>query len=141
MFMRKKKTFILDCPILFKKKLLFYLDKRSRFCFLDNNNNYSKYSSFDYLAAFGVKKKISPEKNIFGSFKSFLDRNKDWVFGHFSYDLKNELENLNSLNKDSFEFKKLNFFIPFYIFKVKKIEPLQLFMILQNQIFHLYIIK
>ena len=119
MFMRKKKTFILDCPTLFKKKLLFYLDKRSRFCFLDNNNNYNKYSSFDYLAAFGIKKKISPEKNIFSSFKSFLDRNKDWVFGHFSYDLKNELENLNSLNKDYFEFKKLNFFIPFYIFKVK----------------------
>ena len=47
MFMRKKKTFILECPTLFKKKLLFYLDKRSRFCFLDSNNNYNKYSSFD----------------------------------------------------------------------------------------------
>jgi hypothetical protein len=62
MFMRKKKTFILDCPTLFKKKLLFYLDKRSRFCFLDSNNNYNKHSSFDYLAAFGVKKKLVQKK-------------------------------------------------------------------------------
>ena len=47
-------------------------------------------------------------------------KNKDWVFGHFSYDLKNEIEDLKSENKDFFEFDKLNFFIPYYIFKVKK---------------------
>ena len=40
---------------------------KSRFCFLDSNNHTTKYSSFDYLAAFGVKKKCSPKKNIFNS--------------------------------------------------------------------------
>jgi len=118
MFMRKKKTFILDCPSSFKKKLIFFLEKKSRFCFLDSNN--SSRSSFDYLAAFGVKKNCCPKKNIFKSFQKFLDNNKDWVFGHFSYDLKNEIEDLKSENKDFFEFDKLNFFIPYYIFKVKK---------------------
>ena len=118
MFMRKKKTFILDCPSSFKKKLIFFLEKKSRFCFLDSNN--SSRSSFDYLAAFGVKKNCCPKKNIFKSFQKFLDDNKDWVFGHFSYDLKNEIEDLKSENKDFFEFDKLNFFIPYYIFKVKK---------------------
>ena len=118
MFMRKKKTFILDCPSSFKKKLIFFLEKKSRFCFLDSNT--SSTSSFDYLAAFGVKKTCCPEKNIFKSFQKFLDDNKDWVFGHFSYDLKNEIEDLKSENKDFFEFDKLNFFIPYYIFKVKK---------------------
>ena len=117
--MRKKKTFILNCPTVFKKKLLFYLNKKSRFCFLDSNNHIAEYSSFDYLAAFGVKKKCSPKKDVFNSFQKFLDKNKDWAFGHFSYDLKNEIEDLNSKNKDFFEFKKINFFIPFYIFKVK----------------------
>ena len=116
--MRKKKTFILDCPSSFKKKLIFFLEKKSRFCFLDSNN--SSRSSFDYLAAFGVKKNCCPKKNIFKSFQKFLDDNKDWVFGHFSYDLKNEIEDLKSENKDFFEFDKLNFFIPYYIFKVKK---------------------
>tara|TARA_B100001057_G_scaffold500894_1_gene618607 strand:+ start:22220 stop:23500 length:1281 start_codon:yes stop_codon:yes gene_type:complete len=115
--MRKKKTFILDCPNSFKKKLIFFLEKKSRFCFLDSNN--SSRNSFDYLAAFGVKKNCCPKKNIFKSFQKFLDDNKDWVFGHFSYDLKNEIEDLKSENMDFFEFDKLNFFIPFYIFKVK----------------------
>lgn len=78
-----------------------------------------RYSSFDYLAAFGVKKKCNPKKNIFKAFQNFLDINKDWVFGHFSYDLKNDLENLQSENEDYFNFDKLNFFIPFYIFIVK----------------------
>ena len=85
---------------------------------MDSNN--SSRSSFDYLAAFGVKKNCCPKKNIFKSFQKFLDDNKDWVFGHFSYDLKNEIEDLKSENKDFFEFDKLNFFIPYYIFKVKK---------------------
>ena len=85
---------------------------------MDSNNSFS--SSFDYLAAFGVKKNCCPKKNIFKSFQKFLDDNKDWVFGHFSYDLKNEIEDLKSENKDFFEFDKLNFFIPYYIFKVKK---------------------
>jgi len=118
--MRKKKTISLNSPLFFKKKILFFLKKKSRFCFLDSNNNEDKYSSFDYLAAFGVKKKCNPKKNIFNNFKSFLDTNKDWVFGHFSYDLKNDIENLKSKNIDKFNFEKLNFFIPFYIFIVKK---------------------
>ena len=58
MFMRKKKTISINSPHVFKKKILFFLKKKSRFCFLDNNNNEDKYSSFDYLAAFGVKKKM-----------------------------------------------------------------------------------
>lgn len=117
--MRKKKTILLDSPLLFKKKIIFFLKNKSRFCFLDSNDNIDKYSSFDYLAAFGVKKKCNPKKNIFTTFKKFLDLNKDWVFGHFSYDLKNDLENLKSENNDYFNFEKLNFFIPFYIFIVK----------------------
>ena len=119
MFMRKKKTISINSPHVFKKKILFFLKKKSRFCFLDNNNNEDKYSSFYYLAAFGVKKKCNPKKNIFNNFKTFLDANKDWVFGHFSYDLKNDIENLKSENTDKFNFEKLNFFIPFYIFIVK----------------------
>ena len=119
MFMRKKKTFSLNSPSLFKKKLLFFLNKKSRFCFLDTNNSTDKYSSFDYLAAFGVKKKCNPKKTIFKVFQSFLDKNKDWVFGHFSYDLKNDLENLKSENQDYFHFEKLNFFIPYYVFIIK----------------------
>ena len=62
--MRKKKTFLLNSPFVFKKKLLFFLNKKSRFCFLDTNNSTDKYSSFDYLAAFGVKKKCNPKKNL-----------------------------------------------------------------------------
>ena len=34
------------------------------------------------------------------------------MFGFLSYDLKNEIENLNSENKDNFHFPNIFFFIP-----------------------------
>jgi len=117
--MRRKKTYFLKDPNLFKYKLILFLNKKHRFCFLDSNGNADNYSSFDYLGAFGVKKTCNPKKNFFKKLKTFLNTHKDWVFGHFSYDLKNDLENLHSNNSDHFNFERLNFFIPFYIFLVK----------------------
>ena len=90
--MRKKETYFLKSPNLFKKKLIFFLKTKSQFCFLDSNGHFNKYSSFDYLAAFGVKKICNQQKDFFKKLKAFLESNKDWAFGHFNYDLKNEFE-------------------------------------------------
>ena len=42
------------------------------------------------------------------------------AFGHFSYDLKNEIEDLKSENKDFFEFDKLNFSFHIIFLKLKE---------------------
>lgn len=53
----------------------------------------------------------SPGKS-FAQLHEFLLQHDDWVFGHLGYDLKNELENLQSGNPDYIQFPDLFFFVP-----------------------------
>ena len=53
------------------------------------------------------------------------------MFGYFSYDLKNDIEDLESKNIDKIHFPRIHFFIPQYIFVVTKNE---LKIIYDNQI-------
>ncbi len=46
------------------------------------------------------------------SLQTFLGEEKDWIFGHLAYDLKNELEALSSSHADGIGFPDLFFFIP-----------------------------
>ncbi len=76
------------------------------------NNNDEKDKGY---FAFGVEKELiikQEAKDSFNKLRSFLDENKDWIFGSFSYDLKNSVENLYSLNIDHLDFPAMHFFIP-----------------------------
>lgn len=88
-------------------------------CCLDSNNYQSdKYSAYDCLIAVGVEKELCVQHSgtAFDDLKAFAKENKEWLFGHLSYDLKNEVEALESNNKDSLEFPELYFFVPTYLF-------------------------
>ena len=75
------------------------------------------YTSYNLLAACDSVKYIEVNgKSAFESFKKFNFENKDWIFGHLNYDLKNCTEELSSSNKDAIEFHELFFFIPKYVF-------------------------
>jgi para-aminobenzoate synthetase component 1 len=50
--------------------------------------------------------------NAFHSLEKFIDQHHDWLFGHFAYDLKNEIENLHSNHADAIGFPDLFFFVP-----------------------------
>ena len=50
-----------------------------------------------------------------GGLREFLGLRDDWVFGHLSYDLKNEIDNLQSSLEDKLGFPDLFFFIPNYV--------------------------
>jgi para-aminobenzoate synthetase component 1 len=50
--------------------------------------------------------------------KNFYDDKKDWLFGAFSYDLKNEIEDLQSENLDEHQFPSLTFFQPKWVFEI-----------------------
>lgn len=95
-----------------KSQLLSLSLEYSHFQFLDSNNYPSPYSQYDWLCAFDKKDAISPLKNEFEELFNFHQKNKDWLFGHLNYNLKNSLEKLNSKNPDLFEFANLDFFIP-----------------------------
>ena len=83
------------------------------FCFLDNHGYQSTHHTQECLLAAGVQSKIEPSAgSAFRQLRDFSDQHDDWQFGHFSYDLKNEIEDLSSENPDHVQFPDLFFFVP-----------------------------
>jgi para-aminobenzoate synthetase component 1 len=109
---RRFTSYVIDDFNFFKIQLLNFGKKFSNFCFLDNHE-YEFDKSFECLAAFGiVSAVIANETSSFQDIDGFINKNKDWIFGHVSYDLKNEIENLTSANQDGIEFPTFHFFVP-----------------------------
>ncbi len=84
-------------------------------CVLLNSNGYQSdpYSSFPWVFAMGVHKLFEAgEEDAFDGLKAFSDARDDWLFGYFSYDLKNQLEPLSSRNPDYWGLPPCRFFSP-----------------------------
>ena len=94
------------------KNLLSYSKKFSYSSILLSNKIEDKYSQYQTVVCLGSKKTLSSEKKSFSKLRNFHNKYKDWMFGFLSYDLKNEIENLNSENKDNFHVPNIFFFIP-----------------------------
>ena len=91
------------------------------FCLLDNNEyNFSDLQFECLLAAGSVETLQSIPGHAFDDLQDFVSKEKDWIFGHLSYDLKNEIENLSSQNFDGIQFPDLFFFIPEIVLILKK---------------------
>jgi para-aminobenzoate synthetase component 1 len=100
--------------------LLDFAKKFSNFCFLDNHD-YEFDKSYDCIAGCGVIRSVtSGEKSNLSSLDQFKSENNDWIFGHVSYELKNEIESLSSNNKDGIGFPDFYFFVPELIFILSK---------------------
>jgi para-aminobenzoate synthetase component 1 len=85
----------------------------SIFCFLDNHAYQQRFHEHECLLAAGFIKELERNSgHAFGDLWEFSNSNQDWLFGHFSYDLKNETESLSSGNPDQVCFPDLYFFIP-----------------------------
>lgn len=75
------------------------------------------YKNYKYLGAIGAKHILSLKTgNAFEQLENFWHKYNDWLFGFLGYDLKNELENLVSENKDNLEFPDLFFMVPQIVF-------------------------
>src|SRR6187402_26130 len=111
---------ISDIP-LFKKNVLQWLQGFDTCCYLDNNEypDY-RYSNYELLVAAGKKHSVECDAgNAFQTLQEFLSEHRDWVFGHFNYDLKNEIEKLHSSNADNLHVADLFFFVPEHIIYIK----------------------
>lgn len=113
-------SFTLTNKRIFQKKLLHWAEKTFlNYCLLDSNEyKNDKYSDCSLVFAAGEYKSLlidSDNKNAFDELKKFSDGIDDWIFGFFSYDLKNQLENLSSNNIDGIKMPLLYFFQPLII--------------------------
>nr|WP_262902531.1 anthranilate synthase component I family protein [Lutimonas saemankumensis] len=87
------------------------------------------YSEYDAILVVGANLSLSSSfENAFEKLKSFQNENKDYLFGHLSYDLKNDIEELSSSHEDRVGFKDLYFFQPLrlLIWKNNEVEFLYL---------------
>jgi len=113
----------------FKKKLIRWGNRFDPFVFLDsceyniNHSTESTYYEYDFLAAVKAKEICcSSSENKLEILKKFTQNNKQWIFGYLSYDLKNEIEQLESNNIDNVQFPDIHFFIPELVFTAKNNE-------------------
>lgn len=119
--MRTAVSFQLDNPQKFKKNLLHWAQQFETVIWLDSNmdenHNTLKYSSYDTILAVESAEEICiNESSAFQQFHKFQTQCHDWIFGYFSYDLKNDVEALSSKNADYLGFPELYFFRPKKLF-------------------------
>lgn len=76
--------------------------------------------SYELLIAWGKKSAVLPnEKDAFDQIESTFNDHGDWMFGVFSYDLKNSLEKLESTGHHPTETPSAAFFIPEHLVVVE----------------------
>jgi para-aminobenzoate synthetase component I len=93
--------------------MLNWVSRFSIFSFLDNHDYTSLHHQHDCLLAAGAAALLQTEAGTaFEQLKDFAQKNNDWLFGHLSYDLKNETEQLSSQHPDGVGFADLCFFVP-----------------------------
>jgi para-aminobenzoate synthetase component 1 len=96
-----------------KQQMLHWSNQFSVCCFLDNNRYDSPLHTSECLLGAGSNASTNsvPGKALAG-LGAFMESHHDWIFGHLSYDLKNEIEGLQSSLPDLIGFPDLFFFVP-----------------------------
>ena len=102
--------------------MLNFLQRFSIFCFLDNHE-YNFNRSYECIAGAGVLHSILPDEyNSLKDVHQIQTNFGDWIFGHVAYDVKNEIEDLQSSNPDRIGFPDFLFFVPEIVFILSKNE-------------------
>lgn len=104
----------------FKTQLLYWAQQFDTAVWLDSNEHTEQYGQFDALLAVDELSAIKTgASQAFDTLKHYQSKTKDYLFGYMSYDLKNDIEPLQSANFDALEFPELYFFQPKKIFVIR----------------------
>ncbi|WP_299888238.1 anthranilate synthase component I family protein [uncultured Lacinutrix sp.] len=104
----------------FKTQLLLWSQQFDDVVWLDSNKYQQHYSSYDVVLAVDAFTAIQTDyTDAFSKLKEYQSITKDWLFGYLTYDLKNDVEALESNNYDALQFPDLYFFQPKKIFLIK----------------------
>jgi para-aminobenzoate synthetase component 1 len=109
----------------FKQQLLQWAQAHTEVLVLDSNSHVDPHSSFDLLVAVDAFTSLkTDESNAFLELHNYQQATQDWILGYLTYDLKNNVENLQSKNFDGLEFPELYFFQPkkLFLFRGEKLE-------------------
>jgi len=121
---RFKYTYSIESYESILNKLLFISDTVPYINILVSNSEFQsnilpkEYINYDLIAGVDSLTHFRSNKDCLKSLKDFHNKHKDWLFGHISYDLKNEIESLNDKNQNIND--KLHFFVPKFLLFIKK---------------------
>lgn len=104
----------------FKKQMLGWANQFSICCFMDSHFYKDDYHLFDCLMAIDSMQTCSPQKNILAQLDVFYSGCNDWIFGHLGYDLKNEIESLQSNHINKIDFPDVFLFQPKIVIALNK---------------------
>ena len=103
--------------------MLSWANRFGIFCFLDNHRYQTNYHTVECLLAVGKKNSfIANTDTALDELQSFLNEKPRWLFGHVGYELKNEIEELTSSNKNKIDFPDIFFFEPAIIIRLSEKE-------------------
>ncbi|WP_255518187.1 anthranilate synthase component I family protein [Fulvivirga sp. M361] len=95
------------------EKALIWANQFSHFCFFNSNQISFPSDPFKDLLAVGSYQGLYFDGyNDFDRLKQSVNSIQDWLIGHFSYDLKNQVEDLASSCPDRMQFEDIAFFQP-----------------------------
>ncbi|MEE1943505.1 anthranilate synthase component I family protein [Pedobacter sp. KR3-3] len=110
-----------DEIILFKQKAKQWAMNFDVCCYLDSNQYTDPYAQYDCLIAIGQQHQLKANAGTaFAQLRSFYEQHRDWLFGLFGYELKNEVEHLTSSHSDELHFPDLYFFVPQYLLAIQE---------------------
>ena len=103
-----------------KLQLLHWSKRYSTTVVLDSNDYAHQETDYDFILATDAYTVVqSQNQDDFDCLQTHIHSNTDWLFGFLSYDLKNQLENLQSQNPDHLDFPELFFFQPKRLWVIK----------------------
>ena len=105
-------------------RLLAWAMNFEHFSWLNGNGYSPPYGPFPNILFAGRRACLESSDDSLNKLENFLKQKKDWVYGYFSYDLKNEIEDLKSRHKATIPFPHLGFMVPEHIVFVKNHEIL-----------------
>ena len=121
--MRTTSTKHIANPTLFKEQILYWSQQFSETIILDSNvetNENQLYKSYNLIVAVDAFTSIQTDyEKAFEDLYQYQSKANDWLFGYLAYDLKNDVEHLQSQNFDGLGFSDLYFFQPKKIFLLK----------------------
>ncbi len=89
------------------------------FCLLDHNGYDSSAAEFECMLAVGVKRSVTVhEGESLHKLQTFIDAYPAWMFGHLSYDLKNQFEQLPHPRPNGQGFAQSFFFEPLILIEM-----------------------
>ncbi|MAW95202.1 MAG: aminodeoxychorismate synthase component I [Leeuwenhoekiella sp.] len=117
--MRTVKTFPVPDSDDLLERLLLWASHNPVSCLFTSNAHEDRYGKFELLLGVGVKSDLTCNAgNAFQKLSDYRRQTSDWILGFLTYDLKNEVERLQSDNPDELHFPDLYFFQPLKLLKL-----------------------